>query len=164
MIFFFFFQDNFNTDLVAEYTTNFRLTCLAVYNRDTGPHIGEEENETVTTKTSETADKVERKKNKKKKAIKTDESQTVSVQEEKGSDRTEKLLKKNKKRKIDAEENVDIIENVIQSDSPKSKKLKGDTKEENSKFSQKKKAKKNKVKKDKQPKSGEYKMIHSPRN
>ena len=77
----------------------------------------------------------------------TDDSQTETVKEEK-SERTDKRnKKKNKKRKINSEENVDLAESEIGSDSRKTKKLKSDIREENSDFSPQKKAKKNKKKK-----------------
>ena len=67
------FQDGFNLDLLVEYSTNFRLTCLAVYNKNTSTHIQEESSETLTVDNSERTDKLGKKKNKKRKSLPVEE-------------------------------------------------------------------------------------------
>ena len=79
------FQADFNLDLLVEYSTNFRLTCLAVYNKNTSTHIQEESSDTVTVDNSERTDKLGKKKNKKRKSLPVEEGTEVG---EKSSEET----------------------------------------------------------------------------
>ena len=90
------FQGSFNTDLLAEHSTSFRLTCLAVYNKSTASHNNEEDNDAVTLENSERTNKVDKKKNKKRNISLTEEGTEVE-EEEKDIDSEIPLSKKIKK-------------------------------------------------------------------
>ena len=98
------FQDGFNLDLLVEYSTNFRLTCLAVYNKNTSTHIQEESSETLTVDNSERTDKLGKKKNKKRKSLPVEEgteSEEKSLEEtmDKESEEKDIVLPERKKLK-----------------------------------------------------------------
>ena len=98
------FQAGFNLDLLVEYSTNFRLTCLAVYNKNTSTHIQEESSETVTIDNSERTDKLGKNKNKKRKSSPVDEgteSKEISLEEtmDKESEEKDSVLPESKKLK-----------------------------------------------------------------
>lgn len=112
--------ESFTTDLLAEHSTSFRLTCLAVYVKDTASHTTEEDSETAGVENSERTDQVKKKKNRKRKSVVVEERTDV----------------------VEKEREVPVDTEI-----PKSKKLKkSDTKEEHSELKQKKKIKKDKNK------------------
>ena len=130
------FQAGINLDLMVEYSTNFRLTCLAVYNKNTSTHIQEESSETMTVDNSERTDKLGKNKNKKRKSLPVEE----------GTESEEKSL----------EETMDKESEEKDSVLPESKKLKKSVQAGESTGLKKKKDESNKVQDLEKKKSGRY--------